>query len=126
MLIDKVHMHHIMLYEFRRGTTATQTVKNICEVYGEGAVKITLCQIWFDKFRSGDFGLDDSVRTGRLKVIDEDELQAIIASNYWITTLELAVEMNVSQTCIVEALHHLGMVTKLDVWVPHALTEETN
>jgi hypothetical protein len=81
MSIDKVHMHHIMLYEFQRGTTATQTMKNICEVYGEGTVKVWLCQIWFDKFRSGDFGLDDSSRTGRPKVIDEDELQACFKSS---------------------------------------------
>jgi hypothetical protein len=61
-----------MLYEFRRGTRATQTMKNICEVYGEGAIKVRMCQIWFDKFRSGDFGLDDSPRTGWTKVTDED------------------------------------------------------
>jgi hypothetical protein len=98
-------------------------MKNICEVYGEGAIKVRLCRIWFDKFRSGDFGSDDSPHNGRPKVIDEDELQAIIASNHRITTRELAVEMNVSQTCIIETLHHLGTVTKLDVWVPRALTK---
>ena len=34
--------------------------KNICAVYGEGAVTDRMRQKWFVKFRAGDFSLDDA------------------------------------------------------------------
>ncbi|KOC58644.1 hypothetical protein WH47_04080 [Habropoda laboriosa] len=59
--IDKMHIRHILFYELPRGSTDMKTVKNVCEVYGEDAVKIRMCYKWFKKFRSGDFCLDDSL-----------------------------------------------------------------
>ncbi|KOC58729.1 hypothetical protein WH47_03668 [Habropoda laboriosa] len=47
---DKMHIRYVLLYEFRRGSTAMKTVKNICEVYAEDATKIRMCQKWFKKF----------------------------------------------------------------------------
>ena len=35
-------------------------------MYGEGAVTDEKCQMWFVKFRAGDFSLDDDPRWGRL------------------------------------------------------------
>ena len=44
------HFQHIMLYYFKKGKKATETQKEICTVYGEGAMTDQLCQKWFMKF----------------------------------------------------------------------------
>ena len=39
-----------MIYYFKKGKNATEMQKNICAVYGEGAVTDQTCQKWFVKF----------------------------------------------------------------------------
>ena len=50
-----IHIRHIMLYEFRRGTSARVTVDNINGVY-KNAAKLRTVTRWFAKFRDGNFG----------------------------------------------------------------------
>ena len=33
---QKVHIFHVMLWEFKQGSSAKATVVKICSVYGEG------------------------------------------------------------------------------------------
>ena len=40
----KQHFWHIMLYYFKKGKKATEIQKEICAVYGEGAVTDQMCQ----------------------------------------------------------------------------------
>ena len=44
------HFWHIMLYYFKQGKSSTKMQKQICAVYGEGAVTDQMCQKWFAKF----------------------------------------------------------------------------
>ena len=44
------HFQHIMLYYFKKGKNTTETQKQICAVYREGAVTNRMCQKWFAKF----------------------------------------------------------------------------
>ena len=44
------HFWHIMLYYFKKGKNATETLKKMCAVCGEGAVTDQMCQKWFVKF----------------------------------------------------------------------------
>ena len=39
-----------MLYYFKKGKNATETEKNICVVFEEGAVTDQMCQKWFARF----------------------------------------------------------------------------
>ena len=59
------HFQHIMLYYFKTGKNTTETQKNICTAYGEGAVTDQMCQKWFARFCTGDFSLDDAPWSGR-------------------------------------------------------------
>ena len=47
---DMQHFWHIMLHYFKKGKNATEMPKQICAVYGEGAVTDWMCQKWFAKF----------------------------------------------------------------------------
>ena len=119
---QKLHFRHIMLYEFRRGSTAASTARNICAVYGEDAVVESTCQNWFTKFRSGDTTLTDAPRSGRHVGFDEEALQALLKINPRQTTRELATQLNCSQSTIDRHLHALGKVEKFGTWVPHELS----
>ena len=68
---QKEHYRRILLFYFRKG-------KNLCAVYGDEALKERQCQNWFDKFRSGDFSLEDEKRSGRPVEVDDDLIKAII------------------------------------------------
>ena len=37
-----------------------------------------MCQKWFEKFRAGDFLLDDAPRSGRTAEVDSDEIKTLI------------------------------------------------
>ena len=47
---DTHHFQHIMLCYFKKGKNAVEMQKQICAVYGEGAVTDRTCQKWFVKF----------------------------------------------------------------------------
>ena len=52
-------------------------------------------------------------------------MKAIIESNRHITVREIAKQLNVSHTTIENHIHvrRLGIIKKLDIWVPHELKE---
>ena len=33
-----MHIHHVMLWEFKQGNNVTETAEIICSVYGEGTI----------------------------------------------------------------------------------------
>lgn len=58
------------------------------------------------------------VREGRLKLI-----KALVDANRRITTREIGLRLNLSNSTVYDHLKGLGLSWKLDVWVPHVLTE---
>ena len=44
------HFWCIMLYYFKEGKNTTEIQKEICAVYGEGAVTDQMCQKWLARF----------------------------------------------------------------------------
>jgi Cft2 family RNA processing exonuclease len=90
-----VHLHHCLLYEFRKDNTATVTTKNICDMYGSDVIKVRLTQRWFTKLQSGEFSLIDKPRGGRPLKSDDDNLKVIIDTNPRLTTGKIALMMGV-------------------------------
>ncbi|GFT92723.1 histone-lysine N-methyltransferase SETMAR [Trichonephila clavipes] len=58
------------------------------------------------------------VREARLKLIN-----ALVDANRRITTREIGLRLNLSNSTVYDHLKGLGLTSKLDVWVPHVLTE---
>ena len=117
------HFRHILLYYFRKGKNASQAHKKLCALYGNVALKERQCQNWFAKFRSGDFSVKNAQRSGRPVEVDETHIMAIIDSDRYSTTREIAEKLNVSHTCIQKRIKQLGYVKRIDLWVPHQLDE---
>ena len=117
------HLRHVLLFYFRKGKNAVQARRKLCEVYGEDVLTERQCQNWFKKFRSGNFDVEDSSRSGRPVEADEDIIKALIDSNRRITTREIAQTLHLSNSTVHDHLKRLGFTSKLDTWIPHNLTE---
>ncbi|XP_047364411.1 histone-lysine N-methyltransferase SETMAR-like [Vespa velutina] len=121
--IPEEHIRHCMLFEFRKGSNAIVATKNICDVY-PSALDVRKCQRWFSKFRSGNFDLFNSYRSGRPITLDNDMLRAEVEANPCQTIEELSNTLNQPWSTIQEHLQQIGKISRAGVWVPHNLPEE--
>lgn len=120
---EKIHLRHVMLYEFRKGVSVGTAQKNIQDVYLDCAPALRTVKKWFSRFRNGDFNMDDQPCSGRPSTIDDDIVSALVENNPRITTEEIAERMNIDNSSAFRHLKKLGFTSKLDTWVPHSLTE---
>ena len=90
---EEVHIRHCMLFEFRKGSNATVATKNICDAY-PNSLDVRKCQRWFSKFKSGNFDISDSHRSGRPTTFDNDVLRAEVEANPCQTIEELSNTLN--------------------------------
>ena len=50
----------------------------LIEAYGEAALSERSCREWFQKFKNGEFDVDDKERSGRPKVYEDAEMEALL------------------------------------------------
>lgn len=67
-----MHLRHVMLYEFRKGVSVGTAQKNIQSVYLAVFLLSGQLKSEFDRFRNGDFNLENQPRSGRPSGIDDD------------------------------------------------------
>ena len=63
-------------------------------------------------------------RPGHSSDFDAEALKSLVECNARQSTRELADKLNPSQSTICHHLEKIGKVSKLGVWVPHALSEK--
>ena len=81
MSVDKVHLRHVMLYEFLKGINIAAAIKNIQEVYQNQAPAKRTVEKWFAKFHRGEFNLEDEPHSGRPFDIDDDVVRTLVQNN---------------------------------------------
>ena len=119
----KAHIRHVVLWLYRQGDSTQQTVEKICAQYGRTAVTIRTVQRWFKRFQRGNFNLEDEDRGGRPSVINEGAIKTLVDDNPRIDISEVAERLGVSPASVYRHLHSLGYVNRLEVWLPHELSE---
>ena len=55
-------IRYILKFYYKKGKNATNAANKICAVYGPNAVSIRVPQMWFKRFKSGNFNVKDEVR----------------------------------------------------------------
>ena len=101
-----------------------ETAEKICSVYNEGTITDQEVRNWFVKFRFGYTSLKDEPSPGHSSDFDAEALKSLVECNACQSTWELADKLSMSQSTICRHLEKMGKVSKLDVWVPHALSEK--
>ena len=92
-------------------------------MYGEKALKDRQCQNWFNKFRFGDFSLKNEERSSRPNEVNDDQIEAIIESDRHVSVREIKEMLEISKSTINRYIQCLGLVKKLDIWIPRELKE---
>ncbi|XP_047344850.1 histone-lysine N-methyltransferase SETMAR-like [Vespa velutina] len=113
----------IFVYEYKLGNNAAKVPRNINQVFGENTVNDRKVQRWFEKFRSGDFSLQNEPRRRPETSVKNDALKALVETNPTVSSRELAARMEVDHATILRHLFEIGKVKKMDKWIPHELTE---
>ncbi|XP_035231909.1 uncharacterized protein LOC118203731 [Stegodyphus dumicola] len=89
--------------------------KKLFDVYGE---KIYL-QNASDQTVLKNFDFEDAPCSGKPVEADEDTIKAIIDAKRLIKTPEIAERSNLSNSIVHDHLKSLGLISKLDICVPH-------
>ncbi|XGW34473.1 hypothetical protein V3C99_018404 [Haemonchus contortus] len=114
----------VLLHEFNLGRTAKKSATNISVTWGEETASgRTVCR-WFQKLRNGDESLKDEERVGLPSLVDHDVLLRAVEEDRRQPFREIVKKMVVFYTLLAAFLKQLGMVKKLDKWMPHELTKQ--
>uniref|UniRef100_A0A0K0FHS2 Histone-lysine N-methyltransferase SETMAR (inferred by orthology to a human protein) n=1 Tax=Strongyloides venezuelensis TaxID=75913 RepID=A0A0K0FHS2_STRVS len=90
----------IFLYEFKRGTNASKTVRNINEAFRENLVSRVTAKRWFKKFKEGDESLENEERGRPDSVVDNEELKGVVEANLRQTVEKIAGALEVSKSSV--------------------------
>lgn len=124
MEVHKEKIRYILQFFFDKGQKAAQAAKELNEVYGPNTVPDRTAQYWFNRFRSGNFDVKDAPRDGRPVATDVEKIQAVIAEDRHISVRCIAEELSVSYVSVSRHLRAMGYTKKLDMWVPHELSQK--
>ena len=109
-------------HEFRLGRKATEAVRNICSAMGKDTLSICTVKDWFNRFKNGNFELNDSQHSRRPLEVDVDILKQLIEEGPRLTTCCLAQRLGCSHTTVEAHLRKLGKMWKYGVWILHELS----
>jgi len=90
MGITKEHIRFSIHFAFHLKKNAAEATAMICAAYEENDISHTICKRWYQKFRQGDFSLEDEPCAGGPQKNETDELQALLDINSVQTEKELA------------------------------------
>ena len=74
----KVHIRHVMQWEFKQGNSAKVTFDKICSVFDEERISDLTVRKWFAKFRSKNMTLNGKLGVGRTSEFTDNFLKAIL------------------------------------------------
>lgn len=118
---SKRHLREILVYFFNLKKSAAEAHRLLVEAYGEVALSERTCREWFQKFKNGDFDVEDKDRSGRPKIYEDAELEELLEEDSSQTQKELALTLEVTQQAVSHRLKSLGMIHKQGNWVPYEL-----
>ena len=98
------------------------TTCNISNTFGPVTANEPTVQWRFKKFCKGVESLEDEKCSGWPSEIDNDQLKAIFEADSLTTTQEVAKELNINHSMVIQHLKQIGKVKKPDKWAPHELT----
>ena len=78
---NKRHLRELLVYFFNLKKSAAEAHRLLGETYGEAASSEGSCREWFQKFKNGEFDIEDKERSGRPKVYEDAELGALLGQD---------------------------------------------
>jgi len=88
---NKCHLRELLIYFFNLKKSAAEAHRLLVEAYGDTALSERSCREWFQKFKNGEFDVENKKRSGRPKVYVE--LEALLDEDSCQTQKELALTL---------------------------------
>jgi len=104
------HLREILIFCFNMKKSAAETYRMLSNTYGEIAISERTCREWFQRFKNGDFDIEDRHGDGRKKIFKDAELEALLHEDS--CQEELAGSLGVIQQAISKHLKAMGMIQK--------------
>ena len=83
------------------GHKAAERTCNINNTFGPGMANEHTVQWWFKKFCKGDESLEDEEHSGWSFEVDNNHLRAIIETDPFTTTQDIARELNINHSTVI-------------------------
>ncbi|EGI66625.1 Mariner Mos1 transposase, partial [Acromyrmex echinatior] len=111
------HLREVLIFCFNMKKSAAEAHRMLSNTYGETAISERTCREWFQRFKNGDFDVEDRHSGGREKVFEDAELETLLDQD----SCQNQKELGVTQQAISKRLKVMGMIQKQGNWVPYEL-----
>lgn len=98
------HLREVLLFCYNSKKNAAEAHRILSETYGDAALSERTCREWFQRFKNGDFDVEDKHGGGREKTFKDEQLEALLDEDSCQTQEELAESLGVSQQAISKRL----------------------
>ena len=92
--------------------SAAEAHRMLSNIYSEAAISERTYREWFQCFKNGDFDDEDRHSSGREKVFEDAELEALLEQDSCQNQEELTRSLGVTQQAISKRLKAIGMIQK--------------
>ena len=76
--LNKRHLRELLIYFFNLKKSAAEAHRLLVKTHGEAALSERSCREGFQQFKNGEFDIEDNERSGRPKVYEVAELEALL------------------------------------------------
>ena len=73
------HLREVLIFFFHLKKTADESHGMLSSSYGEAALSERTCREWFQRFKSGDFDVEDRHSSRKEKIFEDSKLEALFA-----------------------------------------------
>lgn len=105
------------LSEYQQRCTAADATRKICDYVAPDAVSHSMAKYWFQRFREGDFNLEDRARSGRPSTLNIRKLHTLINLDPTQSIKNLAGQLDTSHSTVERHLHKQGMEFRDYRWI---------
>ena len=97
---NKRNLRELLIYFFNLKKSAAEVHRLHVETYSEDALSERSCCEWFQKFKNSELDIEDKERSGRRKVYENAELEALLDQDSCQTQQKLARTLGVTLQAI--------------------------
>ena len=94
------HLREVLIFCFNMKKSAAEAHRMFSNTYGETAISENTYREWFQRFKNGDFDVEDRHSSGREKIFEDAELEALLEQDSCQNQEELARSLGVIQQAI--------------------------
>ena len=99
------HLREVLMFRCNLKKTAAEAHRMLSSTYGEAALSERTCREWFQRFKKGDFDVEDRHGGEKENIFEDYELEALFAEDSCETQEGLAESLGVTQKAISKRLN---------------------